>query len=359
MFLNGPPQKKGVSPSVSSENGQMKPVKDAFSVNLSPSAPPMTNVLNVVEGLPVGALQIFWQVWAQKGSSPRVVSILKEGYNLPFKIKPPLTRVPLIRSRYANPLRNSYLTEALHSLLQKQAMEKVKVQTFLAFYNRLFIVRKPNHKWRPILDLSTLNWFFKVKTFKMETPESICLSLQQGELVTSLDVRDAYFHILISANSRKFLRFHYQDKTFQFQAILLGLYTSPMEFHHCREGGKTHGSGKKHPDASVPGRLVDPSKTQFNLFPGHPDTSGIVPGARLGSESQQIRGGAQTSVQLCGIPLRLGSRSSQTHPRDVGSSEFQNQFPPIQDQLFSEATYVPDRLAHTDGKTGFHVDVCI
>ena len=74
-------------------------------------------------------LQKFWQVWAQKGSSPRVVSILKEGYNLSFGLKPPLTRLPLIRSGYANPLRNSYLQEALHSLLQKQAIERVWVQS--------------------------------------------------------------------------------------------------------------------------------------------------------------------------------------------------------------------------------------
>ena len=74
------------------------PVKDAFSVNLSPSALPVTNVLSVAEGLPVGArLQKFWQVSAQKGFSPRVVLILKKGCNLLFKIKPPLNRVPLIR----------------------------------------------------------------------------------------------------------------------------------------------------------------------------------------------------------------------------------------------------------------------
>ena len=53
-----------------------------------------------------------------------------------------------------------------------EAVEKVRVQSSLGFYNRLFIVPKPNKKWRPILDLSALNRFLKVKTFKMETPES-------------------------------------------------------------------------------------------------------------------------------------------------------------------------------------------
>ena len=52
--MNRPPQKKGASPNVDSENGLIKPVKDAFSVNLSSSAPPVTNVLSVVEDLPVG-----------------------------------------------------------------------------------------------------------------------------------------------------------------------------------------------------------------------------------------------------------------------------------------------------------------
>ena len=73
----------------------MKPVKSVSSVNMSPSAPPVTNVLSAVESLAVGArLQKFRQIWAQKGLSPRVILILKDGYNLPFKIKPTLTRVP-------------------------------------------------------------------------------------------------------------------------------------------------------------------------------------------------------------------------------------------------------------------------
>ena len=42
VSLTGQPQKKGVSPDT--QKNQIKPVKDALSVNLSP-APPVTNVL--------------------------------------------------------------------------------------------------------------------------------------------------------------------------------------------------------------------------------------------------------------------------------------------------------------------------
>ena len=69
-------------------------------------------------------------------------------------------------------------------LIQKLVVEKVVVCSSLAFYNRLFLIPKPNQKWRPILDLSQLNLYLCPETFKMETPETIRLSLQQGEWVT-------------------------------------------------------------------------------------------------------------------------------------------------------------------------------
>ena len=114
--------------------------------------------------------------------------------------------------------------------MTKNAVERVHKQTSLGFFNRLFLVPKPNNKWRPILDLSNLNIFLKTKKFKMETPETIRTSLQQGEWVTSIDFKDAYFHIPIQEQSRKYLRFHVQGQTFQFKALPFGLSTAPMEF---------------------------------------------------------------------------------------------------------------------------------
>ena len=89
---------------------------------------------------------------------------------------------------------------------------------------------KPNNRWHPIFDLSALNQFLQVKTFKMETQESIRLSLQQGEWVMSLDFSNTYFHIHISQPSRKYMRFQLQGQTLQFRALPFSIATSPMEF---------------------------------------------------------------------------------------------------------------------------------
>ena len=64
----------------------------------------------------------------------------------------------------------------------------------------------------------------------METPETIRTSLQQGEWVTTSDFKDAYFHIPIQEQSRKYLRFHIQGRTYQFKALPFGLSTEPLEF---------------------------------------------------------------------------------------------------------------------------------
>ena len=229
VTVNGQLQKKNVRPS--QLKVEIKSVKGVLCVNQCLSAPIVRNALHVVKDPPVGGrLQKFWQVWLSLGSNPRVVSILKEGYSLPFKVRSPLSRSPVIVSHYADPVKSKNLKDSLQALIQKQAVEKVLVTSSLAFYNRLFLVPKPNKRWRPILDLSQLNLYLATASFKMETPETIRLSLQQGAWVTSLDFSDAYFHIPINPRSQKYLRFHLNNQSYQFTSLPFGLSTDPLEF---------------------------------------------------------------------------------------------------------------------------------
>ena len=229
VATTGPPQKKGLSPIP-----VLKKIKHVNSVSCVDPCLFVQNVQGVptvVHDGPVGGrLQKFWQVWQRLGANPRAVSILKEGYSLPFRLRPPLTRVPIIQSCYANPVKSRFLKEALISLQGKLVVEPVLVRSSLALYNRLFLVPKPENRWRPILDLSRLNKFLKTGTFKMETPETIRTSLQKGEWVTSLDFSDAYFHIPIHPRSRKYMRFFLNKRAYQFTALPFGLATAPLEF---------------------------------------------------------------------------------------------------------------------------------
>ena len=78
-------------------------------------------------------LQNYWQTWLDLGAGPKVVQILREGYTVPFRIQPKLTRSPTVISCYVNPHRNLYLLEALHQLIDKNAVELVQNKKSLGF----------------------------------------------------------------------------------------------------------------------------------------------------------------------------------------------------------------------------------
>ena len=152
-FASGSPQKKGVNPVYCQSIREINHVKDVSCVDHLSFVKIVTNVPTVVTNLPVGArLQQFWEKWETLGASPKVIRILREGYTLPFRFRPNLTRSPMVISKYVNPQRQSLLLEALTQLTNKNAVEPVTNQTSLGFYNRLFLVPKPNNRWRPILD---------------------------------------------------------------------------------------------------------------------------------------------------------------------------------------------------------------
>ena len=139
-------QKKEISPGVADchpfqKSHTVKYVKGVSCVTQLSYVQTITNVRNVVTTYPVGArFQHFWKVWLELGAGPKVTHILREGYLLPFRIRPRLTRYPTVVSCYVNPHRDSYLMEALHQLIDKNAVELVQNQKSLGFFNRLFLV---------------------------------------------------------------------------------------------------------------------------------------------------------------------------------------------------------------------------
>ena len=135
-FANRYPQKKGVNPTYCYLSPEIKHVSDVSCVDHLSFAKNVTNVLPVLPDLPVGArLHQFWKKWATLGVSPKVSTVFGEGYTLPFQFWPNLTRSPTITNCYVNPHRNLYLLEALHQLLNNNAVELVRNQDSLGFYN--------------------------------------------------------------------------------------------------------------------------------------------------------------------------------------------------------------------------------
>ena len=117
-------------------------------------------------------------------------------------------------------------------MIDKRAVEPVW-DSSPGFYSILFVVPKASGGWRPVIDLSALNRFLAIPTFSMETPEQIRLSMPKSAWVVSIDLKDAYFHVPMRRSIRKYLRFSFRGRVWQFRALPFGLSTAPWIFTMC------------------------------------------------------------------------------------------------------------------------------
>ena len=169
--------------------------------------------------------------WQEIGAETWVVTVLRDGYRVPFKDSPPpLARTPVSFPTYrAGSPRAQVLRQEVEAMLAKGALEIAR-DPGPGFYSRLFLVEKATGSWRPVIDLSHLNDFVQLTPFKMETVASVLLSVREGDFLASLDLKDAYFQIPIHGSSRKLLRFMSEGTVYQFKALCFGLSTAPQVF---------------------------------------------------------------------------------------------------------------------------------
>jgi ribonuclease HI len=121
------------------------------------------------------------------------------------------------------------LLEEIDQMLVKHAIEEVDPQT-LGFYSTFFLVPKKDGGQRPVLNLKGLNKFVQVRSFKMQTLQLVLQQLHQGDWLASLDLKDAYFHVPIHPDYRKYFRFEFLGRVYQFRVLPFGLSTAPRVF---------------------------------------------------------------------------------------------------------------------------------
>ena len=158
------------------------------------------------------------------------MEVLREGYRIPFLRPPPLSAEPIPMPLYApTSIKGAALEEVTLALIAKGAVELAPLPS-PGFYSHLFVVWKTSGSWRPVIDLSLLNHFVDVSHFRMETIQSVLLSVRQGDWMASIDLREAYLQVPVHPESRRFLRFVAHGRAYQFTALCFGLSTAPQVF---------------------------------------------------------------------------------------------------------------------------------
>ena len=139
------------------------------------------------------------------------------------------------------------------------------------------------------MDISTLNHFLQIKTFKEETPESVILSLKK-ERVTSLDF------------------------------------------------------SKPHPE-SISDTNIRTKLSSIGLFLLWQDLGWVV-------NLQKIKPESEAGLYLCRALVLSCSRNGQIHHREVAGPELKSQLPSCKTKLLSQPFHVPDKSVIHKRETG-------
>ena len=271
-IVTGLPQRKGINPNCCQMYTEIKYVKDVSCVGHLSSVNLVTNAPPVVTNPPVHRVT---QVLGEVGSSgfeSKSSRHTERGLYPPLLVQTKLDQVTNCNKQLPQSSQTGQPFRGTVSAGEQKCSRTGRKSKLSGFLQPAILVPKPNNRWKPILDLSTLNTFLNTELFKMETPETIRTSLQAGEWVTSIDFKDtyfhipihniflntesfkmdtpetirtslqvggwvtsidfkdAYFHIPIHSQSRKYMRFHLQGRSYQFKALPFGFSTAPMEF---------------------------------------------------------------------------------------------------------------------------------
>ena len=161
---------------------------------------------------------------------PWVIAVVKEGVRLTFHTPLPLVSYPSWISVPKNPNKASALRLEVQALLRKRAIETVVWRKSPGFYSHLFVVPKPGGRWRPVIDLSVLNKYLVIPKFKMETARALRRSIRQNDYAVSIDLSDAYLHVPMHRNTRRYLRFAIDGEVYTFTALPFGVSIAPWVF---------------------------------------------------------------------------------------------------------------------------------
>lgn len=190
-----------------------------------PSGVVSTEVIEEVNHLFAGRLRFFighWKLLADEKICNDIV-----GYAIPFKTLPTQVRVPVNPSM--TPSEEQAVSNEIHRLLALGAIGN-SLSCEGQFVSSIFCVPKSDGRIRLIINLKGLNEFIDSPHYKMEDYRNVCHLIGKDYFMAKIDIQDAYFHIPILLEHRKYLRFYWKEVLYEFNCLPFGLSIAPYAF---------------------------------------------------------------------------------------------------------------------------------
>ena len=147
-------------------------------------------------------------------------------------IKTPYQQYPMPPIRF-NSSEAAIIDGEIQQLLSKGVLEETE-PSYGQYISTNFLKKKKNGSYRLILNLKGLNKSIEYKHFKMES--LVCGNgnaiqlMKKNCYMASIDLTDAYYTVPVAVEHRKYLRFIWRNRLFQYTCLPNGLVSAPRYF---------------------------------------------------------------------------------------------------------------------------------
>lgn len=176
-----------------------------------------------------GRLKLFVNEWRKLTSDKYILDAVQHCYIEFTDNRPPIQNKMSIRNSKFNLKEEKIVDIEIEKLLKMNVIQEVESE-INEFISPIFVRPKKNGEYRMILNLKELNKHIEYQHFKMDSFESALNLIKENAYMSSVDLRHAYYSINIAEQHRKFLRFVWKEKYFQYSCLPNGIAMAPRLF---------------------------------------------------------------------------------------------------------------------------------
>ena len=189
----------------------------------------INEILNAQKPFIAGQLRYCLHEWQQITSDSFVLQCVTNCI-IEFDCEPSHVRSTITNEHKFPPSQQQTIDKEIETFLHKGIIE-LRASEPGEVISPIFVrPKKEPGTFRVIFNLKILNETVTYHKFKMYTIESAIRLMKQGFFMSSIDLKDAYYSVPIAPSYRKFLKFVWRDRFFQFTALPMGLTSSPRIF---------------------------------------------------------------------------------------------------------------------------------
>ena len=154
-----------------------------------------------------------------KLTSDRSILDAVTGYKIEFlpECDPPIQNKPVFQHKMA--VEETYVIDGEISKLHQKGVIEQSHHECGQYISPIFIRPKKDGGYRMILDLSELNKNVEYHHFKMDTFQTTIQLVYKDCFMASIDLRDAYYSVPINIEHRKYLKFSFNGKLWNFKCL--------------------------------------------------------------------------------------------------------------------------------------------